>query len=244
MRHKISEPPNPNEIDAVVLCGGLGTRLKKVVSDRPKPMADINGRPFLELLLGSIAKFGFRRFVLCAGYMADSITDFFASKRLPFEVVVSRESRPLGTGGALRNAARLIRSDPFLVANGDSLCAVDLNEFLKFHVLKQAVISMCVAKTRKSMEYGAVKLGPDSRILSFSEKAKVTGPVCCNAGIYVFGRKALSLIPAGKTYSLEHELFPALAEKALYGYLSNADILDIGTPRRYEKARRLLKKRL
>jgi len=94
---QISEPPNPNEIDAVVLCGGLGTRLKKVVSDRPKPMADINGRPFLELLLGSIAKFGFRRFVLCAGYMADSITDFFASKRLPFEVVVSRESRPLGT---------------------------------------------------------------------------------------------------------------------------------------------------
>jgi NDP-sugar pyrophosphorylase family protein len=244
MPRKISKQLNPRELDAVILCGGLGTRLRSVVNDRPKPMADIDGRPFLELLLGSIAKYGFRRFVLCAGYMADSITDFFAGKRLPFEIVVSRESQPLGTGGALRNAAQLIKSDPFLVANGDSLCAVDLNDFLAFHVLKQAAISLCVAKMRKSTGYGTVVVGPNSRILGFSEKAKATGPACCNAGVYLFSQEALSLIPAGKAFSLEHELFPALAEKALYGYLSNADILDIGTPRRYEKARRLLKKRL
>src|SRR5271169_6589258 len=99
MPRRISDPIIPQKIDVVILCGGLGTRLKKAVSDRPKPMAEINARPFLDLLVEHIATFGFRRFVLCVGFMADSIEKFYAHKEAPYAIELSHESQPLGTGG-------------------------------------------------------------------------------------------------------------------------------------------------
>ena len=242
MPHRISEPGQPQKTDVVILCGGLGTRLKKAVSDRPKSMAEINNRPFLDLLIDHIAAFGFRRFVLCVGFMADSITTFYANKKGPFTIEISNEKRPLGTGGALKNAARLIESDPFLVLNGDSFCAVDLAGFLQFHYRKKAILSIIVSQTRNAGDYGTIRMNAEGRILQFSEKTKQGKTACINAGIYLFSRKALSIIPAGKNFSLEYDLFPTLSGKGFFGYVSEGEVVDIGTPKRYERAKRLLAK--
>jgi D-glycero-alpha-D-manno-heptose 1-phosphate guanylyltransferase len=242
MPHRISEPVNPHKIDVVILCGGLGTRLKKAVSDRPKAMAEINNRPFLDLLIDHIAAFGFCRFVLCVGFMADSIKSFYANKKTPYAIEISNETKPLGTGGALKNAARLIESDPFLVLNGDSFCAVNLIDFLSFHCRKKSLVSMCVAQTDRARDYGAIRMDAEGRILQFSEKTKQGKTACINAGIYLLSRKTLSLIPAEKKFSLEYDLFPMLTGKAFYGYVSDGEVVDIGTPGRYEKAKKLFAK--
>jgi D-glycero-alpha-D-manno-heptose 1-phosphate guanylyltransferase len=242
MPHRIFEPVKPQKIDVVILCGGLGTRLKKVVGDRPKAMAEINNRPFLDLLINHTAKFGFHRFILCTGYRADSIVHFYANKKNPYAIEISNETRPLGTGGALQNASGLIESDPFLVLNGDSFCAVNLIDFLSFHFRKKSLVSMCVSQSNQARDYGTIRLDADGRIVQFSEKTKQGKTACINAGIYLFGRKTLSLIPAGKKSSLEYDLFPTLTGKAFYGYVSENKVLDIGTPKRYEKAKRLLAK--
>jgi len=100
------------EVDVVILCGGMGSRLRAVVSDRPKPMARINQRPFLDILIQFFSGFGFRRFILCAGYMSQVIRDHYTRRAGPCRFVISEEHTPLGTGGTIRNAEKLIQSDP------------------------------------------------------------------------------------------------------------------------------------
>jgi NDP-sugar pyrophosphorylase family protein len=242
MPHRISEPVHPKKTDVVILCGGLGTRLKKVVSDRPKAMAEINNRPFLDLLINHIAKFGFHRFILCTGYKADNIVYYYANKKNAFAIEISNETKPLGTGGALKNAERLIKSDPFLVLNGDSFCDADLSGFLQFHFRNKSILSIIVAKTGNTRDYGTIRMDAGGRIVQFSEKTNQGKTAFINAGIYLFSEKALSLISAGMEFSLEYDLFPTLTGKAFYGYMSESEVLDIGTPGRYEKAKRLLAK--
>ena len=106
----------PSQVDVVVLCGGLGTRLREVVSDRPKPMALIENRPFLEILIQNFRRAGFRRFVLCTGHLSDSVEAHFANRYSDLAIVISEENRPLGTAGAIKNAEHRIHSNPFLVA--------------------------------------------------------------------------------------------------------------------------------
>jgi D-glycero-alpha-D-manno-heptose 1-phosphate guanylyltransferase len=119
------------EIDAVILAGGKGTRLKSVVSDRPKPMAEVAGRPFLEWQLLYLRSLGIKRVILCTGYKGESVENHFDTRvEMGMEIMYSREDSPLGTGGAIRKALTLVRTDPFLVLNGDSFCPFDLKVLL------------------------------------------------------------------------------------------------------------------
>ncbi|MHC4167826.1 MAG: nucleotidyltransferase family protein [Planctomycetota bacterium] len=225
-----------SEIDAVILCGGMGTRLRSVVDDRPKPMAEINDRPFLDILIDSFGKFGLRRFILCAGYMSDFIRDYYSSRTGSRQFVISNEHKPLGTAGAIRNAARRIRSDTFLVANGDSFCPVDLGAFHDFHSARHALMSMVVIETQNTGDCGLVSLDESQRIVGFEEKNQESRSGYINAGIYLFQKEALSLIPAGTSFSLERDLFPELIEQGCYGFTTQARLFDIGTPARFATA--------
>ena len=158
-------------MDAVILCGGKGTRLKSVVSDRPKPMAELNGKPFLQGLIEYAAGFGVRRFILCAGYMADVIEKHFSAAPPGLEVVVSRETEPLDTAGAVKNAAALIHTPQFLVMNGDSLCRIDLRALMDFHFSRGGRVSVAVARVADTGSFGSVTRDAGGRILSFREKA-------------------------------------------------------------------------
>lgn len=233
---------NSREIDVVILCGGQGKRLRKMVSDRPKPLARINGQPYLDILIDQVASFGFRRFILCIGYMGNKIKQYYQKKRSPLTILFSEEKKPLGTGGAIKNAKSLIQSNPFLVLNGDSFCQVDFCEFVDFHMRKEALLSIVLVKTEKTKDYGVISLGDSQRIVKFDEKAGVEdNNRFISAGIYLFDTGVLSLMPLHKNFSLEYDLFPKVVGREFYGYMTSGAFVDIGTPKKYEKAKQLLK---
>jgi len=231
------------KIDAVVLCGGRGMRLRSVVRDRPKPMAEVNGRPFLDIVIGHAAKYGLKRYILCAGHKAGVIANYYRARGRGRSVVVSTEAGPLGTAGAIKNAERAITSDPFLVMNGDSYCPADLGAFLRFHAKKKATASMVLVRSRDRAGYGAVVLDGDRRVTRFEEKAR-TGKGIVNAGVYLFERAVLAAIPRSREYSLERDLLPSLAaEGRMYGFLAKCSMIDIGTPEGLDAARTRLRTR-
>ncbi len=202
------------EIDVVILCGGIGSRLADVVNDRPKPMAEINHQPFLDILIEYFARFGFRRFVLCTGHMSEVIQDYYGQKSSPLEFVVSDEQIPLGTAGSIKNAERFIQSEPFLVANGDSFCSVDLAEFYDFHLSRQALLSIAVVESKDPTNNGLATLDSLQRIISFEEKKPKEQDGYINAGIYLFQKNILSFIPENTRYSLEYDLFESRWHRA------------------------------
>jgi len=225
------------EVDVVVLCGGMGSRLAPVVNDRPKPMAEINHQPFLDVLIDYFCGFGLRRFVLCAGYMSEVIQDYYGPKAGHLEFIISCEHTLLGTAGSVKNAQKFIQSDPFLVANGDSFCSVDLSEFYNFHSSRQALLSMAVVESEDTTDGGRVTLDSLQRIISFEEKEQKKGTSYINAGIYLFRKHILSFIPANTKYSLEYDLFPRLTNQGSYAFVSREELIDIGTPQQYERAK-------
>lgn len=228
-------------IDVVILSGGQGSRLRELISDRPKPMAEIDSRPFLDILMEYVAGFGFRRFIVCTGYMSDVIRKYYSGRDLPYEVVISNEDKPLGTGGAVKNSESLIRSSNILLMNGDSFCPLDLNGFVKFHTDKQSELSLTLVKVDDARDYGTVVIDESNRIVAFAEKkSKKSGLV--NAGVYIINRSALSLIPPNTFYSLEHDLFPMLINRNFFGYITKEMFIDIGTPERFKMAQKVLLK--
>lgn len=228
----------PKDMDVVILCGGFARRLGSILGKLPKAMAKIKGRPFLDILIEYIAGFGFRRFILCTGYRGDIIKEYYSSKRGgPFEFVFSQEDKPLGTAGAVRNACGLIRSPLFLVTNGDSLCRIDLRKFISFHLQKDALISIALTHIKDKADYGNVILDKEGRVINFSEKPVNDKGNLVSAGIYLFQNKTVSLVPKDKNISLERDFFPKMASKRFYGYATNKILVDIGTPKRFKKAR-------
>ncbi|OGR69996.1 MAG: hypothetical protein A2089_11630 [Elusimicrobia bacterium GWD2_63_28] len=228
-------------MDVVILCGGKGTRLQAVVSDRPKPMADVSGKPFLELLMDYVAGYGYSRFVLCAGYMGEMIRDYFAARKLPYQVAVAIETEPLDTAGAVKNAEPLIKSGRFLALNGDSIVRADLKAFAAFHEQRRPLASLAAAKKEDASAFGTLSVDGDGKLLEFREKAAAASGLV-NAGIYIFEKEVLGLVPAGKKYSLERDLFPALAAKGGVNVFEvPGELIDIGTPEGYKQAGEKLK---
>ena len=230
------------DIDAVVLCGGLGERLRAIVPHRPKPLAEIGGRPFLDILLDHVSCFGLRRFILCTGYKGELIQEYYARQaKTGREVSISWEEQLLGTAGALRHAVGLIRSPTILVLNGDSLCRTDLRVFWSFHVGHGGLASMILAPQEQGSDYGVVTLNPQGRIGAFMEKSGATQGQFINAGIYLFSALVLKTITASRASSLEHDLLPALVrEGQVLGWPVKERVIDIGTPQRYVEAQRQL----
>lgn len=226
------------DIDVIILCGGLGKRIRTIIDDKPKPMASVGGRPFLDQIMDYVADYGLSRFILCTGYKAKIIEHYYQNKRLFGTILFSEEKKPLGTAGALKNAKRHIKSDPFLVMNGDSICKLDLAEFLRFHIDRDALVSIALVNSKDASDVGAVSLDNTQRVIKFREKSSLRNPGnLINAGIYIFNKKVLSLIPEGKFYSLEYDLFPKLDR--CYGFITNNVLIDIGTPEGYEKAKQI-----
>ncbi len=229
------------QVDVVILCGGMGTRLKTVVDDKPKPMAEIDKRPFIDILIEHISTFGFKRFILCTGYKAETIQEYYKSKKSKVEILTIKEKKLLGTGGAVKNAEALIQSSPFLVLNGDSFFDIDLRRFIDFHISRKALLSIALINAKDSKDYGSIEIDSSNRIVRFSEKEKAGRDSLINAGIYLFNSEVLSLMPNNKKFSLEYDFFPKIVDREFYGYSANGFFIDIGTPERYIQAKQLLK---
>ncbi len=237
MQAKNLTNPKLGQVDAVILCGGLGSRLAGVVNDRPKPMAQMGQRPFLDILIDYFSHFGLRRFVLCTGHRSQFIREYYERRDDSLEFVISDEPSPLGTAGAVKNAEALIRSNPFLVANGDSFCPADLAGFYDFHLAKRAAMSMAVVEAQNRNDAGLVAIDDCQRIVGFEEKGSRRHGCCVNAGVYLFQREILSLIPPNTKYSLEYDLFPKLVAQRAFAFAVSRPLIDIGTAERYESAK-------
>lgn len=237
---------NLGDIDVVILCGGLGRRLKGIINDRPKAMAEINSRPFLDILIDYIAGYKFKRFILCVGYMKDVIKRYYEKRSGGLRILFSEERELLGTAGAIKNAEALIKSNPFLVMNGDSFCRINLRSFLDFHIGKKALASIALVPPEKDTDYGAVAVDSKQRLTSFNEKSIPAARGLTSAGIYFFCRDIFKFIPLRINYSLEYDLFPNLinkGNKGIYGYITKEKLVDIGTPERYKMAKDFLSRK-
>jgi mannose-1-phosphate guanylyltransferase len=232
-----SLPPNrpfaADSVDAVVLVGGLGTRLRPLTLSAPKPMLPTAGAPLLAHLLSRIRAAGIRHVVLGTSYQASVFSDTFgdgAPLGLEIEYVV--EEVPLGTGGGIRNVADRLRGDTALIFNGDILSGVDLGALLTRHADAQADVSLYLTKVSDPRAFGCVPTDADGMVQAFLEKDPNPTTDQINAGTYVFRREVLEAIPAGRPVSVERETFPGLlaAGARLVGLVDTSYWRDLGTP--------------
>jgi NDP-sugar pyrophosphorylase family protein len=225
------------EVCAAILAGGLGTRLRNVVADRPKVLAEVNGRPYLTFILEQLSETGLTEVILLTGYRGDQVRQTLGDRYRNLRLTYSQEPRSLGTGGAVRWAAGLFTSETLLLLNGDSYCGVDLDLFWKFHRRRPARASLVLARVADPSRFGQVKLGTDSRVLGFREKVKSTTHGWINAGIYLLDRLLIEEVSPGCPISLERELIPAwVGRRVVFGLPCDQHFLDIGTPESYSLA--------
>ncbi|HUE17341.1 MAG TPA: nucleotidyltransferase family protein [Planctomycetaceae bacterium] len=243
-----------SDVTGAILAGGLGTRLRSVVSDRPKVLAPVHGKPFLAHLLDQLQEAGVERVVLMTGYRGEQIAEAFGDRYRNLSLSYSVETEPLGTAGALRLALPKLFPASFsalkltpdsgrrtphavLVLNGDSYCDAELMQFRAFHEQERADGSLVLAHVADTSRFGKVETTTGQRLERFLEKQEAGGPGSINAGIYLLNRELIAEIPAGRAVSIEREMFPAwLRTRRLLGYPAEGAFLDIGTPESYRAA--------
>ena len=228
------------QITAFVLCGGLGTRLRSVLNDRPKSMALVGGVPFLQLLLERVRSEGVQRVVLGTGYLAPQIEEFFRDGRdFALRIAYSREDEPLGTAGALKLAESKL-SDPVLVLNGDSFVEWNLASALELFRKRDAAAVIVLQAVPDVTRYGSVTVDADGRVTEFVEKGARDGAGLINAGVYLLRKEIVSALPPGRVISLERDVFPKLLSGKVYGLVSDGLFIDIGIPADLERAQTVL----
>jgi D-glycero-alpha-D-manno-heptose 1-phosphate guanylyltransferase len=244
---KMSSKNTPSRLDsdlqdipAVLLVGGMGTRLRSVLPSTPKPMARVGNLPFLQLLVLQLRSQGIRRIVMCTGHLAEQIEkEFGDGHKWAVAIDHSKELKPLGTAGAVKLAERYLQTaSEFLVMNGDSFLELDFREFMRFHRERGGLISVAVRRVSDAARYGSVQLDENHRVLGFSEKSGNSAPGVINGGVYVFNHSILQEIPEGPA-SLERDIFPQALERGIYAFDQQGMFIDIGTPEDYARAQAL-----
>jgi D-glycero-alpha-D-manno-heptose 1-phosphate guanylyltransferase len=228
------EPLRP--LTAAVLAGGLGSRLRCLVADRPKVLAPVRGRPFLAYLLDQLACASVPEVVLLTGHGADQVRQTFGPTYGDMRLLYSTEPTPLGTAGALRRALPLLDGDTILLLNGDSICDVDLEAFRHAHRAAGAGASLALTRVPDADRYGRVWVALDGRVLRFEEKGVSHQSGWINAGVYLIERTWLTQVPSDRFLSLERDLLPTwVATGPVHGFRGGR-FIDIGTPESYAEA--------
>jgi D-glycero-alpha-D-manno-heptose 1-phosphate guanylyltransferase len=232
----------PSVADAIILCGGAGTRLRSVTGEAPKSLASIGGRPFLDILISQLRRHAFHHVILAVGYQSELIRSHFENQEHELSLDYSIEQTPLGTGGALRNAVGLMESDCALIMNGDSYTDADLSAFAASFIESRPDLSVLVVPADGRVDCGLVSVDSNSRVLGFKEKQSATGTQYVNAGIYMVTKSILCDVTPNLRVSLEEELFPQwLAQRRhIRAFNHPGKCIDIGTPERYLSAQETL----
>jgi D-glycero-alpha-D-manno-heptose 1-phosphate guanylyltransferase len=229
---------------AVILAGGFGTRLRNVISDLPKPMAPVNGKPFLEYLLLYLHKYGIKHAVLSTGHLSEKIVSHFGNEFQGMKISYSHEESPLGTGGAVKLALSSCEDDEVLVMNGDSFFEVDAFRFYELHHESKADVSLALRSVDDASRYGKILIDSDNRIIDFKEKSDQSSPGRINGGIYLIRRKIfLDNTPETVSFSIEKDFFEKKCRQLMIkGFEFNGWFIDIGIPEDYNRAQNEFKK--
>lgn len=224
------------KVDLLILAGGRGTRLSKVVSHCPKPLAPIAGIPFLDRLLSYFRKFScIDQVILAVGYKKEMIMEMYRTQGFLF----SEEESALGTGGAIKKGLNLSSKKHVLVVNGDSFLECDVPDFIRFHLANDADFSLCTVFQEDGRRYGRIIQHPSGRVQAFLEKSTREEGGLINAGLYLVKQSFLSFLP-DDAFSLE-EILPTLLDKRIFSYPVDGFFLDIGTEESYYQAQRIWK---
>lgn len=225
-------------MQAVILAGGLGTRLRTVVSAVPKPLADVAGRPFLAWQLDLLAAQGVSRVVLATGYLADRIEEAIGRNWRGMTIDYSQELQPLGTGGALRQALPLLDEPDVLVLNGDTYLAADLRAIYQAHRRGNSRITIAACRVDDATRFGTLEV-QDGHVVRFNAAGDPT-PGLINAGIYVLDRQLLRDVPSGP-FSFERDfLQPRISQLRPLAFEVAGPFIDIGTPEDFSRAQHIL----
>jgi mannose-1-phosphate guanylyltransferase len=224
---------DPAKVDAVILVGGQGTRLRPLTLSAPKPMLPTAGLPFLTHMLSRIAAAGIEHVVLGTSYKAEVFeAEFGDGSKLGLHIEYVVEEQALGTGGGIANVASKLRHDTVLVFNGDVLSGADLGALLACHEEHQADVTLHLVRVSDPRAFGCVPTDADGRVTAFLEKTEDPPTDQINAGCYVFRRELIDELPKGRALSVEREVFPALLTQGrkVCGYVDNSYWRDMGTP--------------
>ena len=221
--------------EAIVLAGGLGTRLRSAVPDLPKCMAPVGGKPFIAYLTDHFRRSGVERFIFALGYKSAAFDDFFRRYFPDGGYTVSVEEQPLGTGGAIRRACTLARDRTVLILNGDTFFGIRTAELAAAHEKHGADCTICLKPMRQFDRFGAVELDPEDRVRAFREK-KYTSEGAVNGGVYALNREGFLAEPLPEVFSFEKDyLERSIDSRRIYGLLQDAYFIDIGIPEDYRK---------
>jgi len=226
--------------EAIILAGGLGTRLRSVVADLPKCMAPVAGKPFLYFVIEHLLKQGIDRFIFSVGYKSEMIIDYVNAQYPDLDKQFSIEAEPLGTGGAVKLACSLASEDNVLVLNGDTLFKIDIEWLSAFHSSNSADCSLCLKPMNDFNRYGVVELNEDASIVSFLEKQQYDFGLI-NGGVYALNVESFTKEDLPQKFSFEKEYLEVFFDKRkMYGLLQDEYFIDIGIPEDFEKAQQEL----
>lgn len=228
--------------DVIILAGGLGTRLRSVVADLPKPMAEVGGKPFLWYILNSLQLAQVKHIYLAVGYKYDAIKDYFGDHFKGVNIIYSVENEPLGTGGGIKQALKLCTEEEVLILNGDTMFNVNHDQLLNFHRSHNAQLSLALKPMQKPSRYGSVQLDKDSTVKAFREKDENLEFGLINGGVYFANRSIIDLFPEQEKCSFEQDILEEYVNRSFFKGMSvNSMFIDIGIPIDYAKAQKLFK---
>jgi NDP-sugar pyrophosphorylase family protein len=227
--------------EAIILCGGFGTRLRAVVADRPKALVTVAGRPFLEWLILSLRqRHGIQRVILATGHLGAQIEAHFGPAGwCGVAIEYSRDDKPLGTGGAFRMAVGRIESPRVLVLNGDTYCRYNTSRMMEVHLRHGAVATLWLERAGDGGTYDKVSVDETGRVRSFDRESSA-GRYLASAGVYLIERRLVATVPANLPVSLEREVFPSLVGNGLYAVAGGGTFIDLGTPESLRMASEML----
>lgn len=221
-------------MEAIVLVGGKGTRLRSVVSDVPKPMAPVKDKPFLEYLLNELINQGISKAVLAVGYKAEIIMEYFGNRYKNMEIEYSIEENSLGTGGAIKKALELTTESNIVIVNGDTFSKVNLAEMMKKHLKNRSDLTIATKTMREFDRYGQV-LSENDKIVGFREK-QYCDEGNINIGTYIIKKNFFKDVKTEEVFSFENDIMEKyFGEMNFISYLSDTMFIDIGIPEDYEK---------
>jgi mannose-1-phosphate guanylyltransferase len=224
---------------ALILAGGLGTRLRPLTLRMPKPLVPLLGKPLISHIIDPLPA-EVDTVILAVSYMKDALEEYFRSHDVGRKIILVNEDTPLGTGGAVKNVSRYL-DDTFIAFNGDVICSIDLNDMLRYHRAHLGIGTMSLWKVEDPSAFGVVSTDARGRITEFQEKPEREKAISnsINAGVYIFEKEILDHIPNG-VVSLERQVFPNVLDRGLYGYSFSGYWVDGGTRENILKAQRVL----
>jgi len=222
-------------MQAIVLAGGFGTRLQGIVSDVPKPMASVAGKPFLLYIMNYLKANDIQKVVLSVGYLNEVIIDYFKYSYKDLEIKYSIENEPLGTGGGIKKALNYTDDNEVVIINGDTYYDVPIRQLRNMHKSKDAFLTIALKPMQNVDRYGSVEINPDNRIKKFIEK-NFFAQGLINGGIYFLNKNRFNQIELPDIFSFEKDFLEKYYMHDFYGFISDGFFIDIGIPDDYKRA--------